>query len=187
MHLPVSICKAPDDKNVVAPLPRTTHDTITDTGAYLPGCHQRRSALKLFETPLHDGLDDGAECFALVGQSIRFAARLLGGRKFFRQAVIDQSRESIGQDVRRDTFGRRGKFTKVRSTQQEVSHDQERPLVADDVERACHRAAGSRMFHCGRSFPGCKLKFAEMRRACGDSRSLFRRALASARRRAGDV
>ena len=45
-------------KNAVAPLLRTTHNTITDTGAYLPGCHQRRSALDLLKAPPDDGLEE---------------------------------------------------------------------------------------------------------------------------------
>lgn len=101
----------------------------------------------MFQAPLPEGLHDRPKGCAFFCETISVSSWLLGRWEFFDQFRFDKSRKSICQDVGRNALRGRGELTKMRSSQQQVADNQQRPLVADQVQRAGHRATGANMFH----------------------------------------
>ena len=84
--------------------------------------------------------DHGRERAAALGQRVARAQRTLAVALARDEAEILEPAQPAGQQVRRDGLERAGQIAVARDAAQQVADDQQRPAVADGVERRGDRA-----------------------------------------------
>ena len=109
---------------------------------------QRRSGRSgVFVPPLPHRGEDGPEVASFVRESIVVARWVLGVRHARQDALVDQSSESLLQDVPRDPEPTL-EVVEAADTQEDVPDDEHAPPLADDLE-----ALGDRAVHVGEALP----------------------------------
>lgn len=98
---------------------------------------------KVLGAPVCNVAQQVAKAHSFPGKPVAVAPLIGGLRFFFDQAELAQSSQPGGEDVRGDSLGRLQEIIEVPAPAQEVTHDQERPAVSNDVESARDRTVGS--------------------------------------------
>ena len=99
------------------------------------GVHQRGLPVNVARAPRCQGADHHPEFASLVGQRVLRARRMVRVEPARRQRVLFHALEPIREDVGRDPREALLEILESPRSRQHVTHEQEGPAIADQLER----------------------------------------------------